>query len=114
MFSLIQQMGIVDFILVSIILGGGAAYLTGRAVARGWEPVTRALAWMVPLTCAVRFIHFALFHGTLISPELWLMDFVILAIAAVIGHRVTRFRQMTRNYAWTIEPAGLLSWKLRR
>ena len=57
---------IADFLVVTLFLGGGAAYLTGRAVANSWEPMTRALAWMVPLTAAVRFIHFALFGNPLL------------------------------------------------
>jgi hypothetical protein len=112
--GILWEIGIADFIIVTILLGGGAAYMTGRAVAHSWEPVTRAVAWMVLLTAAVRFIHFALFHGTLLSVHYYLADFIILAAAAVLGHRITRFRQMTRRYAWAIEPAGMLSWKLRR
>jgi hypothetical protein len=112
--GLFWEVGLADFIIVTILLGGGAAYMTGRAVARGWEPVSRAVAWMVLLTAAVRFIHFALFHGTLLSLHYYLADFIILALAAIAGHRITRFRQMTRRYAWAVEPAGLLSWKLKR
>lgn len=102
-----------DFVIVTLLLGGGAAFMTGRAVALSWQPVTRALAWMVLLTAAFRFIHYALFGNTLLSVPFYLTDFVILSIAAVVGHRLTRFRQMTRRYAWVIEPAGLLSWRRR-
>lgn len=111
--GILWERDIADFIVVTLLLGGGAAYMTGRAVAHGWEPVTRALAWMVPLTAAVRFIHFALFGGTLLSVPFYLTDFVILGMAAIAGHRITRFRQMTRRYAWTIQPSGLLSWRLK-
>ena len=111
--GVIWEVGITDFILVTILLGGGAAYMTGRAVANSWEPVLRAVAWMIPLTAAVRFIHFALFHGTLLTPHYYLVDFVVLAAVAVFGHRVTRVRQMTHRYGWAVEPSGFLSWRLR-
>ena len=52
-------------------------------------------------------------HGTLLSMQYYLADFIILALAAALGHRLTRFRQMTRRYAWAIEPAALLSWRQR-
>ncbi len=112
--GVIWEVGIADFIIVTILLGGGAAYMTGRAVAHGWEPLQRAIVWMIPLTAAVRFIHFALFHGTLLTPHYYLSDFVILAIAAALGHRITRYRQMTRRYAWAVEPQGFLSWRMKR
>ncbi len=111
--GVLWEVGLADFIIVTLVLGGGAAFMTGRAVARSWEPVAKAIAWIVLLTCAVRFIHFALFHGTLLSMHYYLVDFVLLALAAVLGHRLTRFRQMTRRYAWAIEPSGLLSWRQR-
>ncbi|BCJ91464.1 hypothetical protein IZ6_21990 [Terrihabitans soli] len=112
--GVIWEVGIADFIIVTILLGGGAAFMTGRAVANGWEPLARAVLWMVPLTAAVRFIHFALFHGTLLSWHYYLVDFVILMLAASFGHRLTRTRQMTRRYGWVIEDSGFLSWRLRR
>ena len=111
--GVIWEVGIADFIIVTLLLGGAAAYMTGRAVANAWEPVTRALIWMLPLTAAVRFIHFALFHGTLLTPHYYVVDLVILAAAAWLGHRVTRVRQMTRRYGWSIERSGSLSWRLR-
>ena len=114
MLGVLYEIGLADFVIVTLVLGGAAAYMTGRAVARSWEPGTRAIAWVVPLAAATRFIHFALFHGTLLTLHFYLVDFVILTLFAMLGHRVTRFRQMTRGYAWTIEPAQMLSWKLRR
>ena len=111
--GVIWEIGIADFIIVTILLGGGAAYMTGRAVAYSWQPVAKAIAWTIPLTGAVRFIHYAMFEGTLLTPHYFLVDFVILALAAVVGHRVTRYRQMTRRYGWAVEAAGFLSWRQR-
>jgi hypothetical protein len=111
--GLFSDRDVADLIIVTFILGGGSAFLTGRAVARSWEPATRAVAWTVLLTGAVRFIHYALFGGVLLSAPYYLTDFVILVCAALAGHRIARFRQMTRRYGWVVEPAGFLSWKLR-
>jgi len=104
---------ILDFLIVTLILGGGAAVLTGRAIALAWEPLWRAVLWMLLLNCAVRFIHFAIFGGTLLSVRLYLMDLVILIIAAALGHRLTRVRQMRDGYHWKIAPRGAWSWRLR-
>jgi hypothetical protein len=54
------------FFLVTIILGGGAAALAGRAIALTWRPWWQIVLYMLILGGAVRFIHFALFGGTLL------------------------------------------------
>ena len=53
------------FVLVTIILGGGAAALAGRAIAKTWRPWWHVVAYMLILGGVVRFIHFALFGGAL-------------------------------------------------
>ncbi len=111
--GILWENSIADFIIVTLILGGGAAIMAGRAVALSWEPLTRALLWMLPLACAVRFIHYAIFHGTLLSPRFFLVDLVTLLIATTIGHRLTRVRQMTERYAWRVAADGPLSWRLK-
>jgi hypothetical protein len=111
--GILWEVGISDFIIVTLVLGCSAAMMTGRATAIGWDPAWRAVVWMIPLAAAVRFIHFALFHGTLLSPHFYLVDFIILSGAALLGHRLTRVRQMTRRYAWAVEPEGSFSWRLR-
>ena len=47
------------FLLVTVILGGGAAALAGRAIAETWRPWWQVVAYMLILGGAVRFIHFA-------------------------------------------------------
>jgi hypothetical protein len=68
---------------------------------------------MIPLACAVRFIHYSIFGGTLLSPWFYLVDLVVLLIAGAIGHRMTRVRQMTERYAWRVTANGPLSWRLK-
>ncbi len=111
--GILWEHNIADFIIVTLILGGGAAYMTGRAVAQSWEPFGRALLWMIPLACAVRFIHYAIFKGTLLSPWYYLVDVAVLLIAGAIGHRLTRVRQMTERYAWRVAADGPWSWRLK-
>jgi hypothetical protein len=101
-----------DFIIVTVLLGGGAAWLSGRAVAETWRPYVQLLAYMLILAAAVRFIHYALFHGTLLSPAYYAVDFVILAAIASLGYRVTRARQMATQYHWLYTRRGPLSWAM--
>ena len=54
--------------LVTGVLGGGAAFLSGRAIAQTWRPFWNVLLYMAMLGAGVRFVHFALFEATLLSP----------------------------------------------
>jgi hypothetical protein len=101
------------FLLVTVFLGGGAAYLTGRAVALTWRPFLQLLVYTVGLTFAVRFIHYALFGGILLSPEGVAVDFVVLLALASLGNRLTRARQMSTQYSWLYEQSSPLSWRTR-
>ena len=67
------------FILVSVIMGGGGAWLAGRAIAATWRPWWQIAVYMLILAAAVRFIHFALFEGTLL--------FFLLAADVLVNYR---------------------------
>ena len=62
------EVSLFEFIRVTVVLGGGAAWLTGRATARTWSPWWKLVLYVVLLTIALRFIHFSLFEGTFFLP----------------------------------------------
>jgi len=99
------------FLLVTIILGGGAALLAGRAVATTWRPAWQVIGYSLILASAVRFIHFSLFGGTLLSLHYYLVDAVFCIGFASFGFRATRQSQMVRQYRWLNEPLGLMRWR---
>lgn len=101
------------FILVTGVLGGWTAWMTGRALALTWRPAWQALAWPLPLALAVRFIHFALFEGTLLSTRYYLVDLTVVAAIACLAYRYYRTRQMTTQYRWLYERTGPLTWRER-
>lgn len=109
--SLLAENSFGVFLLLTVVIGGGAAMLAGRALASGWRPVWQAIAYMCLLGLAVRFFHFSLFEGTLLSVYYYLVDTAVLWIAALLGYRLTRVRQMTTQYAWLYERAGPFSWR---
>jgi hypothetical protein len=102
------------FLLVTIILGGGAAALAGRAVAITWRPWWLIFFHMLILGGAVRFIHFALFGGTLLSLHYYVVDTAICMGFATLGFRAARAAQMVRQYRWINEPLGRLRWRRKR
>ncbi|SDB45068.1 DUF6867 family protein [Bauldia litoralis] len=109
----IWEVSLGDFLLVTLFLGGGAAYLTGRAVASTWRPYRSLVIYIVLLTAAVRFIHYALFGGTLISLQFYAVDLVILLVLGSLGFRITRAGQMTTQYGWLFQRSGPFSWRSR-
>jgi len=94
------------FILVTVVLGGGASWLAGRAIALTWRPWWHVLAYMLILGAAVRFIHFSLFDGTLVSPHYYAVDSAIAILIGLAGYRLTRARQMTVQYGFRVRSAG--------
>ncbi len=76
------------------MLGGGAAWISGRSTAQMWRPWTILLLSVLGLTVAVRFIYFALFSQTFFSLHYYVVDAVILLIIGSIAYRFTMARQM--------------------
>jgi hypothetical protein len=99
------------FALVTLVLGGGAAWLSGRAIARAWGAPWQVVVAAVLLGAAVRFIYFALLQGTLLSPISYIVDTLILLIAGMVAWRATWASQMLRQYPWLYVRTGLLSWR---
>jgi hypothetical protein len=99
------------FALVTIILGGGAAVLAGRAIAVTWRPWWQIVAYMLILGAAVRFIHFALFGGTLLSLHYYVVDAAICLAFGLLGFRTKRAEQMVGQYRWINQPNGWLRWR---
>lgn len=112
--SAIWEVSFGAFLLVTVALGGGAAWMTGRAIALTWQPWWKLVIYVVLLTIAVRFIHFSLFGGSFFLPPrtfgtavyFAIIDVVVLMIAAALGRQTTRSRQMARQYGFLRQQAG--------
>ena len=99
------------FLLVTVVLGGGAAALAGRAVALTWRPWWQVVVYMLMLGAVVRFIHFALFGGTLLSIHYYAVDTLVCMAFGFAGFQAARARRMVAQYPWINEPDGPLRWR---
>jgi len=106
--------GLRVFLVLAVIIGGGAAFLSGRGLAKSWKPFSRVFFYMALLTAAVRFFHYALFEGNLLSVYYYLVTYVLLLAAACLGFRAMRTTQMVTQYRWLYERTSPLTWRGRQ
>jgi len=112
--QLVDENALWIFVVVSIVLGGGAAALAGRAIAKTWRPLWQVVAYGFILGAGVRFIHFSVFSGTLLSLHYYLVDSAVCVAFGLLGFRAARTAQMVAQYNWLIEPAGFLRWRRKQ
>ena len=101
------------FIGLTVILIGGAAIMTGRALADGWKPAWQVVAACFGLALADRFLVYALFGGELLSLSGFIVDFALLTTLGLIAHRLTMVHKMIAQYPWRYERASLWSYRER-
>ena len=94
-----------------LLLGFWTAWRAGKAAAEGWNGYREVVIYAVLLTCAMQFLHYALFQGPLINAFYFGLDLVLLLGFALAGFRIRRTKQMVQNYYWLYEPTSAFSWK---
>ena len=100
-------------LFVTGIIGGGAAWASGRAIAETWRPLRQVVLYMFLLGAAVRFAHFALFQGELLSLASSLADTLYLLPVGGLAWLLTQTRRMVTQYRWLYERTSPLTWRER-
>jgi hypothetical protein len=141
--GVLYEIGPFNFLLVTVVMGGAAAWMTGRAAALTWSSYIVLAVYLMLLTWAVRFLHMALFGSiipsiaqyyiadvTALAKTLemdlnrllnlimvfyyYVIDLIVIAIIGWLGYRYTRASQMTSRYGWLFAASGPLSWEARK
>jgi hypothetical protein len=107
----VTRNGVLQFLILTVVMGGGAGFMAGRSLASGWRSIGRLLTYMIPFTVGVRFLHFALFEGHLTSLSHFIAHGAIVSGFAVLGYRMHRAHQMTSQYPWLYVKTGPMSWR---
>lgn len=114
-----------SFVLVTVLLGGAAAYAAGRALAQTWRPLWQAFAYAAALAAVAGFLHYVLFSESVIpgariaglaaqapaNPAAaigqlatalrpYAIILATLSAIALAGYRITRARAMERQYGF--------------
>jgi len=111
------QMDVIDWLAITLLLGGPAAFATGKALASGWRSRTQLVGYVLLLSGFTGFLCWALFEVPVISASRILQALgqgdVAGLLAALAGYAVTalilitislvsfshaRARQMARQY----------------
>ena len=101
------------FIGLTIVLFGGAAFMSGQALANGWKAPMTGVFYASLLAFSDMFLVYGLFDGdgTLIVG--YLLRFAVLTGIFYLGYRVTQARKMVTQYPWIYERDGVFGWKAR-
>ncbi|KQS88585.1 MULTISPECIES: DUF6867 family protein [unclassified Rhizobium] len=110
---LYEEPTIWQFMLVTVIIGGWTAWRTGKSCADGWGSYSTLVIYTLLLGGAIRFIHHALFAGSMLTIQYYVVDTIILLLFATAGYRFYRTKQMTEKYYWLYEKASPFSWKAK-
>ena len=94
-----------------VLLGFWTAWRTGKAVAEGWQGYATVVIYTLLLGVVMRFLHYSLFQGPMLSPLLYGVDVLILLAFSTAGFRLRRSRQMVDNYYWLYDRTSAFSWK---
>jgi hypothetical protein len=97
---LYEQASPAAFIFISLILGGAAAFATGRAIALTWRPIWHLVPYAAMVTFAVRFLHWSLFNGAIFSVQYFILTWALLGMVALIGFMRFRADQMRIKYGF--------------
>jgi branched-chain amino acid transport system ATP-binding protein len=99
------------FVVMTVVLFGGAAAMSGQALARNWRAAWQAVPYALLMAAADRFLLYALFDGDLLSGTGFVIAFFVLLGFCLFAWRVTRARRMVAQYPWLYRRAGLFGWR---
>ena len=101
------------FLVLTVVIAGGVAFMVGQALARTWRPMWQLLGYAALVGAADRFLIFALFDGQLLSLAGYVLDTAVLIALAWIAFRSTRSYMMVTQYPWLYERTGPITWRAR-
>ncbi len=103
--------GLWPFLILTLGIGGFMTAIAGRGLASRWYPAKLLPLIVLLIAAFVRFLHFALYDGTLFSTYYFLADFIFCLFFAALSYFDRRAALMSGLYPWAFRRYGLLGWK---
>jgi EamA domain-containing membrane protein RarD len=101
------------WICITLVLTGGASYMTGQAIARTWRPLWQVVAYSLLLAVASRFFVYALFDGNMLLASGYVIDAAVLMVIGLLAFRINQVQMMVNQYPWLYERAGPFGYRAR-
>lgn len=109
------------FFFLTVVIGGGASWATGRVLAMKWRSYHEVIVYSCLLGLADRFLHWGLFldrpldvyKGTITSIHYYAVDTAVLIAFASIAYCLTQASCMTTQYPWLYRRTGPFTWRER-
>lgn len=101
------------FLVLTLVMFGGAGFMMGQAVANTWRPVWQVVPYGILLALFERFLAWSLLDadfGNLLG--LAISALVIVGLA-YLAWRLTLSHKMVTQYPWMYERAGPFAWRER-
>jgi hypothetical protein len=98
---------------ITLVLTGGASYMTGQAIARTWRPLWQVVAYGLLLAVVSRFFVYALFDGYMLLASGYVIDAIVIIAIGLFAFRLNRVQQMVTQYPWLYERSGPLGYRTR-
>ena len=108
----------IDYLLV-VAPAAVVAFLTGQALANGWNPLWKVAPYAVMLAFGNRFFHWALFNGEAETLAGYFADWRIAAEVVLLfglaagAFQMTKSYKMVTQYPWLYRRAGPFAWRER-
>ncbi|MFQ6017556.1 MAG: DUF6867 family protein [Kiloniellaceae bacterium] len=99
------------FIALTVFIMGGAAFMTGQAMATTWRPLGQLFFYCFLLGLTDRFLTWGLFQGELLSVSGFIVDTAVLTAIGLFAYRVTRVWKMASQYPWLYERTSLWTYR---
>ena len=101
------------FIGLTIVLFGGAAFLTGQALAGGWKGPWIGIFYCALMAFSDQFLVYGLFDGDGTRISGFVLDWIYLSAVFLFAYRLTQARKMVTQYPWLYVRSGLFGWRKR-
>jgi hypothetical protein len=100
-------------LLFNLVLVAPASFAAGRGVAATWRPWPQLILYAALLSAGLRFFDYGLANGELWSVGGFVLGWLVQFVIAGLAWRLSRARQMVRQYPWLYRRKGLLGWEQR-
>ena len=101
------------FLGFTLMIFGGAAWLTGGAVASTWRSPWQVVGYSLLLGLFDRFLAWGMFGSALFSPGGFIRDFSLILAIGLFSWRIRHVGRIVAQYPWLYVRRGPLSYRSR-